>query len=371
VYLAVLVRSLLAMRSRDFELLVHDNSTEPGGFEEACGRVDDPRLRYVYDPTPMSITQNFEKSVSLARGDYVCMIGDDDGVTESIVTLAHWMGKRGIDAAVVPVPTYLWPGVASKLDGSQTQGVLSLPRYSRSIELVDAASAVDEVLRSGGVRIGNLPSVYQGIVSRRALDRLRKLTGTCFPGPSPDMANAVGLSAVVDRFARVSFPVVISGSCPVSGAAEGARHRHEGEIVDKKFLPPDTAARWPVQVPFYFSGPTLWAATLVHALVATGRPELAQRLRVDRLYASCTVLNPRYRDRVAEARRRNPGLVSTRRLVVGIAWIWSLRAQALAGNIGRRAVSAARGGAHVQGLGDIGQVIAHLTRAFGTIPVGR
>ena len=50
------------------------------------------------------------------------MIGDDDGVTPALVTLAGWMARAGIDAAQVPVPTYLWPGVTSKLDGAQGGG---------------------------------------------------------------------------------------------------------------------------------------------------------------------------------------------------------------------------------------------------------
>jgi glycosyltransferase involved in cell wall biosynthesis len=370
-YLAVLVRSLLALQSRDFELLVHDNSSEPGGYATACGSTKDPRLRYVFEPTPMSIAQNFERSVALARGDYVCVIGDDDGVTESIISLALWMKSTGIDAAVTPVSTYLWPGVSSALDGSQTQGVLRLPRYSARVDIATTSAALDAVLGSGGIRIQDLPSVYQGIVSRRALERLRAIAGTYFPGPSPDMANAVGLSAVVDRFARVSFPVVISGLSPASGAAQGARHDHQGEIADKTFLSRDTADRWPAQVPLYFSGPTLWATTLIHALSATGRGDLIGKLRWDRLYAACAVFNPKFRARVADARARNPGLVSMPRLAAAVCWVWGLRAKALVQNLARRDETSALSGGLVSSLADIEQVISYVTRTFGPIPFGR
>jgi len=366
-YLAVLVRSLLAVESGDFEILVHDNSDEPGGFESATGDLNDSRLRYIYDATPMSITENFEKAVSLAAGEYVCMIGDDDGVTESIIDLAHWLKANDIDVAKSPVPTYLWPGVPSALDPLQTTGVLRLPRYSSKIEIVQSAKALARVLDSGGVRIGDLPSVYQGIVSKRALDRLFDLAGTRFPGPSPDMANAVGLSAVVNRFALVSFPVVISGVCSVSGAGEGAKHQHHGEIADRKFLPEGTADKWPPQVPFYFSGPTLWAATLIHSLKAVGKTEALSKLRYDRLYAACNVLAPMYKDRIAKARSHNAAAISENHLWIGILWIWSLRAKALFHNLFGRAQSKISKRSHATGVADIGAAINYISSQFGPI----
>lgn len=363
-YLATLVQSLLRMQSRDFEIVVHDNSEDNAEWLRLCGSISDPRLRYVLDPAPMPITENCDRAVAHARGDFVCMLGDDDGVIESIIDLARWMKLRGLDAAMAPVATYLWPGVGSVLDANSSNGVLRLLRYSGTIEIVAESAALDFVLRSGGTRIGDLPSVYQAVISKRALDALKSRAGTCFPGPSPDMASAVGLSAVVSSFARVDLPVVISGSCPVSGAAEGARHRHEGEIADRKFLSADTASQWPPQVPFFFSGATLWAATLVRALALTGRENLQSRIRLDRLFASCIVFNPKYRDRVMAVRKKHAGIVSPFELIIAIGWVWWQRAKALAANLLRKFLSSGDAGRQVTGLQDIGEVVEHVGGRF-------
>jgi glycosyltransferase involved in cell wall biosynthesis len=143
VYLMILARALLASVAQDFELLIYDNSDEPGGFEAGGGILSDSRLRYFCDSTPMSITQNFEKALSQARGDYVCMIGDDDGVPEGLFVLERWLKQHNIDAATTGVATYLWPGVESSLDGKQTTGVLRIPRYSSSVEFVNSSSALN------------------------------------------------------------------------------------------------------------------------------------------------------------------------------------------------------------------------------------
>lgn len=368
-YLAKLLQALLGMEPGDFEVIVHDNSDDNAEYARLCGSLVDRRLRYFFDPSVMSITCNFERAVSLAAGQFVCMIGDDDGVTPHILGLARWLQSEGLDAAVADVPTYLWPGVSSSLDGAQAAGVLRIPRYSGNVDVIAGAGALDDVLRSGGIRIGRLPSVYQNVVSRRALERLKSHAGTYFPGPSPDMANAVGLSAVIDRFARVGFPVVISGACPGSGAAQGAGHRHEGELADKTFLPSDTVQLWPAQVPFYFSGPTLWAATLMRALAATGRGEMIARLRWDRLYAACVVFNPRYRARVAEVRVKQPALVSSSALLWATGWIWWQRAKALTGNVTQMMSGLIRSdGARVVGVSDIGAAIACVTQRFRKAP---
>jgi hypothetical protein len=359
-YLATLVQSLLRMPSRDFEIVVHDNSEDNAEYQRLCGAIDDARLQYFHDATPMPITGNCDRAVDHARGDYVCMLGDDDGVIESIVDLARWLKTRSLDAAIAPVAIYFWPGVGSVLDSNASQGLLRLPRYTGAIEIVEESRALDFVIRSGGIRIGNLPSVYQAVISKRALDALKQRAGTYFPGPSPDMASAVGLSAVMNRFARIDLPVVISGSCPVSGAAEGARHRHEGEIADRKFLAADTIPTWPAQVPFFFSGVTLWAATLIRALALTGRDELVARVRVDRMLAACVVFNPGYRDRVAAVREKNRRLVSSVSLSVAIGWVWWQRAKALAENLLRKLLSRGDRGRQVAGLQDIGQVVEHV-----------
>src|SRR3954466_6917831 len=99
------------MQSRDFEIVIHDNSEINAEYMRLCGTIGDPRLRYFFDPTPMSITENCDKAIGRARGDFVCMIGDDDGVTEAIVDLARWMRSQGLDAAIAPVAIYFWPGV--------------------------------------------------------------------------------------------------------------------------------------------------------------------------------------------------------------------------------------------------------------------
>ncbi len=367
-YLAALLSALTKFKSMNFEVLVHDNSDGTGRFNEFCGSIQDRRIRYEFSPDRLSITENFERGIEHSHGRYVCMIGDDDGVTEGIVALADMLERASIDAAVFPVPTYLWPGVGSALDGRQMTGILRVPRYTGRVSVLSVGEALEATIRAGGTRIVNLPGIYQGVVSREALRRLKALAGTYFPGASPDMASAVGLSAVIDQVAKVDWPFVISGSSPGSGAAQGSERAHEGELADKSFLPPGTADRWPAEVPFYFSGPTLWAATLVEALRVTRRADRVADIRWDRLYAACRVFNPRFSKRVSDARARNPGLVTRRAYVGALVWVWSERARALAKNLATKGISMLGRQVRSSGLCDIDAVVTYLGARFDALP---
>ena len=64
---------------------------------------------------------------------------------------------------------------------------------------LDVKSELKKVIKDGFGTLGLLPKVYQGVVSRQLLDKLYDKCGTYFPGPSPDMANAVALSILTDK----------------------------------------------------------------------------------------------------------------------------------------------------------------------------
>src|SRR5204863_7515060 len=63
----------------DYEIVVCDNCSSPATREvvEAC---TSPRVRYVRADRPLAMSANWELAVSHARGEYVTVLGDDDGL---------------------------------------------------------------------------------------------------------------------------------------------------------------------------------------------------------------------------------------------------------------------------------------------------
>ena len=144
--------------------------------------------------------------------------------------------------------------------------------------------------------------MYYGVVRRSCLDRVRADAGACFPGPSPDMANAFALSFAVGRMSVAELPVFIAGNSRKSNAGLVLRGQHVGEIPSLPFLPRDTAERWNPSIPYFWSGQTIWCQSAYAAAAALGRAEEFEAANDYRaLYARVLVFQPRFALRVLRA----------------------------------------------------------------------
>ena len=59
----------------------------------------------------------------------------------------------------------------------------------------------------------NLPRLYHGVVSRKAVKRVFELTGKYFDGLTPDIYMAVALAFTCQKACRIYYPITVSGIC--------------------------------------------------------------------------------------------------------------------------------------------------------------
>src|SRR5690349_16522507 len=73
------LRTCLEQTFDDYEIVVCDNCSSPAtrAVVEAAGSA---RVRYVRSDRPLAMSANWELAVSHARGQYVTVLGDDDGL---------------------------------------------------------------------------------------------------------------------------------------------------------------------------------------------------------------------------------------------------------------------------------------------------
>lgn len=307
-YLINLLGYLSEIESDEFEIVIQDNSEINKEITDYLRDIKDNRIKYFHQPEWLSVSDNCELAIQRSTGEYICMIGDDDGVTPQILDVVQWMKDSDIDAVLSSKPTYHWPGIVSRLDGQTETGRLYLHEYDGLVHKIDVDIELQKVLKNGATNIYLLPRVYHGIVSRKCLDQLRAIAGTCFPGPSPDMANAVGLTCVVKTLFHINLPIIINGNCPSSTGGLGARAAHHGEIHEISFLPKDTAEKWPVQIPKFWSGPTILATSAVFSLSKTNRLSLIQEINYPALYSICAMFHSEYLKRIFIAAKNSGSL---------------------------------------------------------------
>ena len=289
-YLTKSLDSLVPLKEKYGELLeivVQDNSTSN---EDFVPYLNNPpcQFRYFYIPEHLSVVDNCNKAILNSTGEFVCFNGDDDTVTSEILNIVKWMKSRNIDSCHGTIIRYNWPDLLLQKPFFHS---ITIPKLQGVNKLIDTRKEVERVIENGATSILNLPKVYHGIVSRAMLDRVYSKAYSFFPGPSPDMANAIALGLVVDRHMVIDMPFIISGFSAKSTGGQAARHAHKARIEDRPNLPKETALLWDKRNPRYWTVQTVWAESAIKSLQKMGREDLVSKFNFTALYAAFTVFN--------------------------------------------------------------------------------
>ena len=304
-YLKILIDSLLKSSSKKYEIIVTDNTKINDEIINFLSIINSDKIKYYHYPEWMSVPENFDKGVNKAKGKYVIVIGDDDGVLidESIEFLEDCL-TRDIEA-IYPKPIfYQWPDISHSVWKS-TEGTFyknSKPFFDKKINV---ELELEEQLNYGFANgLGKLPRVYHGFVLNKCLKKLYLGIGTAFPGPSPDMANAVALATFVKNVVYTNRNLCISGHSVRSGGGLGGMKKHFGDLQKMTHLPKDTVELWHNKIPFYWSGPTIYSESARQALLRTKSP-LIDKINYNYLYAICFVFNKYFKEKTLVTVKNN------------------------------------------------------------------
>lgn len=289
---------LLHIESEKFEIVVQDNSDDNALIISHMKKVLDKRISYFYSNKKLSVIDNSNLAVSNSKGDYVCFIGDDDGVMPYIIDVVEWMRETNVDAVKGYKPSYSWPGQQVSYLEKNCSGVLRFEKFNLGIKEIDVKKELKNSLSKGGTDLHFLPCLYHGIVSKSILDIIYKKTKSYFPGPSPDMANAIALSLYVQDYRFFEFPIVISGKSSQSTGGQGVLHKHIAKIEDVKHLPSSTKSNWSDKVPKYWTGPTIWTESVIKSLEACNQASRLAEIDFSYLYAELYVFQFYHRKQI-------------------------------------------------------------------------
>jgi glycosyltransferase involved in cell wall biosynthesis len=97
-------------------------------------KISDSRLKYIRKNDFLTVVENFQIGIDNANGEYICTIGDDDGLNPEIIELVEWAKKNNIDA-VTPkfIADYIWPDLNHEKNNSVRGGSLKIKKFSQRI----------------------------------------------------------------------------------------------------------------------------------------------------------------------------------------------------------------------------------------------
>ena len=296
-YVKSAITSILNIKDQRIELVIQDNSDSEDLKSWTKDNFKDIRLKYSYFKTPLSFVGNFNEGVKASTGEYVCVIGDDDGINPEIVDAVVWLKKQNIDClSIKNTVNYVWPnsGIPSTIFTKVTDGNLSLSYFEGNVVDTNVSIQLESFVRNGcsNYLSFNLPKLYHGIVRRSCLDEIQKKTGFYFSGLSPDIYASISLACVVNRVVVTDYPLTLPGICGVSASVvEGLLKKNSKKLEDAPHLKNRGNYFWSDIVPRIYCVETIWADSAIAALKQMGRGDLLKKIKLYKLASYCIIAN--------------------------------------------------------------------------------
>src|SRR5262245_4715331 len=155
------LRTCVSQEFPDCEFLVSDNS---GGdaVQETLARFDDRRLRHVRTPKLLAMADSWEFAVGQAAGEYVTVLGDDDGLLlHALAEIDRIIGLVKPLALRWESVLYNWPDLPPQPHAIPNELLVPLTK-TRGFHPIQRLEAAPLMLRAAHSEISyaQLPMIY-------------------------------------------------------------------------------------------------------------------------------------------------------------------------------------------------------------------
>ena len=188
---------ILAQDFADFELIILDNSDEQDLTTE---EFMDSRCTVIPATTVLSMRENWERTLDVARGTFVILLSDKDMLLPGSLTRL----AAAIHVVNADIVNYRKAGFALK--GSFQTFIQ--PCSGRLVE--GDGDAVLHAWFNDVAHFHDAPMMYNSAVRREVLLELRGSGGRFFTGTSPDVGSGLVLMARLKRYHVLDRPLVVS-----------------------------------------------------------------------------------------------------------------------------------------------------------------
>lgn len=213
--------TVTAQDGDDYEIVVADNcgGPETRAVVEQCGS---PSVRYTRSDEVLPMAVNWERGLALCSGEYVTVLGDDDGFMPSTLPLA----RKLIAATAAPgmiswrAHVYWYPDTIAHWNRNRLFVNLG-SRASR----INSRPVLEQFYRSE-ISISLLPTIYSGFFHRRVIEEARRRYRGFFvpPDTPPDVSSGILGLHLTDTFVHSALPLTIRGnSVRSNGTAQWIR----------------------------------------------------------------------------------------------------------------------------------------------------
>jgi glycosyltransferase involved in cell wall biosynthesis len=234
-FLKYAVETVLKQDYEDWEVIISDNCSEQDirGYVQS---LNDSRIKYYRTKDSVQVTENWNNALEKSTGDYVIMLGDDDGLTKGyFTTISRLIGTyKWPDFIYHNAFLYTYPAVMSGFPN----GFLTTHDFPNLFSGKDEPfwfnkeQSLDLVYRSMNFEMSFGYNMQFVIINGQFINQLRN-KGSFFKSPYPDHYAMNVIMFKAKRILVYPIPLVIIGISPKSF---GYYHFNDLEKQGKEFL---------------------------------------------------------------------------------------------------------------------------------------
>jgi len=207
------IATCLAQQDDNLKVIVSDNVSSDK-TRDVVESFSDRRLQYVCTGKPLSMSGNFEFSLSKVSEGFVMHLGDDDGlVPDTLKRVRQTLARERTKAVTSSQAIYYWP---STMDTKSANTLVC--SIKSGIERRSAKKFLKKVLNYQ-LPYSVLPSTYNGFVHHDVIAAATS-NGRYFNSSIPDCYSGIVNCGILDSYAYENAPFLISG---LSGKSNGSQ----------------------------------------------------------------------------------------------------------------------------------------------------
>lgn len=187
------LKTVVAQTNPNLEILISDNFSGPD-VKAVVDSFDDPRIRYIRTPSPLGMAENYEYAIENASGDWIAIIGDDDGLLPGAVDKFFALHNKypKIKAITCANCFYKWPvpGHKAKLEIISGKGYEVRDSREYTLKAVKGKPVSQPTIYTGGF-------VHMDVIERaKSLSKNRRF----FQSINPDIYSGMAICALTDKY---------------------------------------------------------------------------------------------------------------------------------------------------------------------------
>lgn len=204
-YLTFTLQSILQNNYNNFEVIISDDHSTDG-TDALLSKISDPRVKIIKPPIKLTQTKNYEYLIDFANGEWVTILGDDDGIMPNFFETLNNLTSKFQDIEVLKFKRaiYYWDNV-SDLYGDR---VIFFENLKRSAKIKNSKLHLFLslcLLHSAQ----DLPMIYtSGVIKNSLIKRIKKKSNNFFfHSVVPDYYSMVALSFECKKYVFSETPI--------------------------------------------------------------------------------------------------------------------------------------------------------------------